>query len=109
MKVIYVLVLAVLALTSCTSDGQRRVLKPTKPATTDKGATSVLFEDDMLGEWQENWFLEGERAVLGHTVEGLWIYCTPSNVDKRVNRAKFDAHHAVLWTKQVPTRGHRFG
>ena len=54
----------------------------------------------MREDWQKNWFLDGKRAILGHTDEGLWMFCTPSGVDKRVDREKFDAHHAVLWTKQ---------
>jgi hypothetical protein len=62
---------------------------------------SVLFEDPMAEGWQENWFLDGKRAILEHRDGGLYYEATPSNVDKRVDRATFDAHHAVLWTKRV--------
>jgi len=66
----------------------------------DSKPDDVLFEDAMLNDWQEIWCLDGERAVLGHTLEGLWFFSTPSMVNKRVDREKFDSHHAVLWTKQ---------
>lgn len=89
---------AALLLMSCISEGEARMHKDASQVHAAPG--TVLFEDSMLDNWQKNWFLDGKRAILGHTDEGLWFFCTPSGVDKGVNRAKFDAHHAVLWTKQ---------
>lgn len=62
--------------------------------------TAVLFEDPMTANWQDNWFLDGERATLEHRDGGLAFLTTASEVDKRVGRAAFDAQHAVLWTRQ---------
>ena len=50
--------------------------------------------------WQDNWFLDGQNAVLEHRDGGLNFITTASKVDKRVDRAPFDAQHAVLWTRQ---------
>jgi len=61
--------------------------------------SNVLFEDSMAENWQEKWFLDGERAILEHRKEGL-AFITEYTVDKRVDRAGFDAQHAVLWTRQ---------
>jgi len=60
----------------------------------------ILFEDSMTKNWEENWFLDGKNAVLEHRDGGLAFLTTASKVDKRVDRAAFDAQHAVLWTRQ---------
>lgn len=59
----------------------------------------VLFEDSMAENWRENWFLDGQRATLEHRDGGL-AFITEYTVNKRVDRAGFDAQHAVLWTRQ---------
>jgi hypothetical protein len=69
-------------------------------ALTSGEAGTVLFEDPMTKDWQNNWFLDGQRAVLEHRDRGLAFITSASKVDKRVDRAAFDAQHAVLWTKQ---------
>lgn len=83
-------------LTACTTVG------PTSKGTvsTSSSAGSVLFNDTMAEGWQENWFLDGQNAVLEHRDDGLDFITTESEVDKNVDRAPFDAQHAVLWTKQ---------
>jgi hypothetical protein len=63
-------------------------------------AATVLFEDTMTREWEQNWFLDGKRATLEHREGGLAFLTTASQVDKNVDRAAFDAQHAVLWTRQ---------
>ena len=73
--------------------------KPMNSQTQTDGS-EVLFEDPMTGNWQANWFLDGERATLEHRDGGLAFITDASNVDKRVDRAAFDAQHAVLWTRQ---------
>jgi len=65
-----------------------------------KADKKVLFEDPMTGNWQKNWFLDGKNAVLEHRDGGLAFLTTASKVDKREDRAAFDARHAVLWTRQ---------
>jgi len=68
---------------------------------TSQAGPTVLFEDSMTENWQDNWFLDGRRAVLEHRDGGLAFITTASKVDKRVDRAAFDAQHAVLWTRQA--------
>lgn len=60
---------------------------------------AILFEDPMAANWQENWFLDGENALLEHRDGGL-AFITEYKVNKNVDRAGFDAQHAVLWTRQ---------
>lgn len=59
-----------------------------------------MFEDSMAENWEQNWFLDGENATLEHRDGGLAFITHASKVDKRVDRAAFDAQHAVLWTRQ---------
>lgn len=87
--------LATLLLTACAAVG------PTsKDAASTSTAGSVLFHDSMARNWQENWFLDGQNAELKHRGGGLDFITTESEVDKNVDRAPFDARHAVLWTRQ---------
>jgi len=59
-----------------------------------------LFEDTMTQNWEKNWFLDGKNATLEHRDGGLAFLTEASGVDKNVDRAAFDAQHAVLWTRQ---------
>jgi len=59
-----------------------------------------MFEDPMTANWQEHWFLDGRNATLEHRDGGLAFLTTASEVHKNVDRAAFDAQHAVLWTRQ---------
>lgn len=65
-----------------------------------KDGTNILFKDPMTKNWQENWFLDGRNAVLEHRPGGLAYMTEASKKDKRVDRAAFDAQHAVLWTRK---------
>lgn len=66
----------------------------------------VLFEDSMTGNWQEQWFLDGEKADLetsedglhfaAATVPGIW----QARNESAEKRELFDSLHAVLWTKE---------
>jgi hypothetical protein len=81
--------------------GCSTTLKGPRSMTHDQTTSSeILFEDSMQANWEESWFLDGKRAKLEHKNGGLEFIATPSNVDKNVDRETFDAHHAVLWTKQ---------
>jgi hypothetical protein len=78
---------------------------PGETGSTVETATqeTVLFEDAMTANWQENWFLDGEKAIVEHRDNGLYFHSTSSGVssqDKNKFREKFDSHHAVLWTRQ---------
>ena len=61
--------------------------------------STILFEDSMLDDWQEKWFLDGQKATLEHRNEGL--YFSGGTITKSEDPEKYHAHHAVLWTKQV--------
>lgn len=87
--------LTALVLSACSTAG------PTGEDTaSESSAESILFMDTMAKGWQENWFLDGQNAELKHRDGGLDFITTESDVDKNVDRAPFDARHAVLWTKR---------
>lgn len=92
-------------LASCASNRPANTSPPMRDSTGHKGGrvmadSRVLFEDPMTENWQANWFLDGKNATLEHRDRGLAFMTTASKVDKRVDRAAFDARHAVLWTRQ---------
>ncbi len=72
----------------------------TSETTSENAKESILFEDSMTEHWKKNWFLDGKNATLEHRDSGLAFITNASKVDKRVDRAAFDARHAVLWTRQ---------
>ncbi|MCD8166527.1 MAG: rhamnogalacturonan lyase [Bacteroides sp.] len=43
-------------------------------------------------EWQKNWFLDGKRALVKTTDQGIWFEAGPTLAS--------DADHSVLWTRQ---------
>jgi hypothetical protein len=53
---------------------------------------TLCFADNMIGDWHENWFLDGEYARITQGEAGMDFWAGP--------RAGDDACHAVLWTKQ---------
>lgn len=58
----------------------------------------ILFEDPMTGDWRENWFLDGKKATLLNTEDGLFF--SAGNVTKSDDSIEYHAHHAVLWTRK---------
>lgn len=62
-------------------------------------ASKILFEDSMMSDWQENWFLDGQKATLEHRNNGL--YFSGGTITKSDDPENYHAHHAVLWTKKV--------
>lgn len=61
--------------------------------------SQVIFQDSMTGDWREQWFLDGEKATVKNTDEGLFFSGGP--VTKMDDPEEYHAHHAVLWTKDV--------
>jgi hypothetical protein len=51
------------------------------------------FEDNATDDWQSHWFLDGVRADITHSQEGMIFSAGPVAGD--------DACHAVLWTKDT--------
>jgi len=70
----------------------------TKPGS-GQSESKILFEDNMTDNWQENWFLDGEKATIEHRDDGL--YFSGGTVTKSEDPENYHAHHAVLWTKKV--------
>jgi hypothetical protein len=83
---------------ACQSTEQKAPSSDTPPA--------ILFEDPMTGDWRDNWFLDGEKAVLEQDENGLRITAAtlPGIWEKRKEspeqRELFDSLHTVLWTKE---------
>jgi hypothetical protein len=51
-----------------------------------------IFSDSGTQDWTQQWFLDGERAIIKNTPEGMLFSAGPIAQD--------DASHAVLWTKE---------
>lgn len=63
------------------------------PKRTDARATpTVLFQDRGTDDWQDKWFLDGQRAKVTNGPDGMTFTAGPE--------AKNDTCHAVLWTRQ---------
>lgn len=60
--------------------------------TTPWTKTALLFEDSGTKNWKENWMLDGERAKVFNTDEGMEFMAGQEYGN--------DTCHAVLWTKQ---------
>lgn len=52
----------------------------------------LVFSDDFVGDWNENWFLEGAKASVENTESGMAFTAGPV--------LKENASHAVLWTNR---------
>lgn len=67
------------------------------PASAPDG-DQVLLDDAMTGDWRDNWFLDGKKATLRNSSEGL--YFAGGTITKADDPVEYHAHHAVLWTKE---------
>jgi len=52
----------------------------------------AVLADDGSGDWTEHWFLDGEKARVVNSPQGMALHAGPVPDD--------DASHAVLWTKR---------
>jgi hypothetical protein len=86
--------LCLTALTSCTSPGANKMKSTSSPFDA-----KILLEDSMAANWEKNWILDGEKATVEHRDGGL--YFAAGTVTKSQDRVLYNAHHAVLWTRQV--------
>ena len=57
------------------------------------GDWRVSFFDNCTGDWKEQWFLDGEVGQVTNDSEGMTLTAGPE--------FKNDAHHMVLWTKDI--------
>jgi hypothetical protein len=67
---------------------------------------TVIFEDSFTGDWSENWFLEGDKAILETSEDGLHFIASTipgiwqTRSESPEMRELFDSLHAVIWTRQ---------
>ena len=52
-----------------------------------------VFFDSGKKDWRENWFLDGNKAVIKNSEKGMDFHAGPTFLD--------DSCHAVLWTKEA--------
>jgi hypothetical protein len=75
---------------------------------TPQSASSdpILFEDPMTGDWRENWFLDGPKAEIENSEQGMHFTATTipgiwqTRTESPEMRELFDSMHSVLWTKE---------
>lgn len=60
-------------------------------AFADDTDWQLVFADDGKGDWAKNWFLEGDKASVTNTPDGMVFTAGPV--------PREHASHAVLWTK----------
>jgi len=68
------------------------ILDVKKKQTVASEKKELLFEDDCTGAWENNWMLDGERAKVTNTPDGMELIAGPEYGN--------DSCHAVLWTKR---------
>jgi hypothetical protein len=69
--------------------------KPADEAAFDganQGPWESAFFDSCTGDWQEQWFLDGEVGQITNGPDGMTLTAGPEFLN--------DAHHMVLWTKK---------
>jgi hypothetical protein len=57
------------------------------------GKWKSIFSDACTGDWTEQWFLDGEVGQVSTGPDGMELVAGPEFAN--------DAHHMVLWTKEV--------
>lgn len=62
-------------------------------AEAEQNAWQLAFEDPCTGDWRERWFLDGEVGKVFNSPQGMQLVAGPE--------FKNDAHHMVLWTKEI--------
>lgn len=60
--------------------------------TLQKKSWKEVFADNGSGDWQQQWFLDGQRATVKNMDDGMLFSAGPIAYD--------NASHAVLWTKK---------
>jgi hypothetical protein len=88
-KIILVFLLALLAWAEGAM-GQNENMEQFR--SLEKNSWKEVFHDSCTGDWQDQWFLDGERAVVKSNKKGMYFSGGPIQSD-------FSCH-AVLWTKE---------
>ena len=81
-----IVILSLLVFTGCINEKQSDFSK-----LNNLSGWTLQLSDPCTGDWQDNWFLDGEIATVVNSETGMNFSAGPVN--------RNDAHHAVLWTK----------
>ena len=57
----------------------------------EKAQWRQIFSDSCIGNWKDNWFLDGEIASVSNSEDGMQLTAGPQFLN--------NAHHLVLWSK----------
>jgi|TARA_B110000495_G_C22940846_1_gene550492 hypothetical protein len=94
MKTVLSLMVAAAILCSCAKqEGMRMSAERTAFEDASAEAWKEIFSDSCTGDWKQQWFLDGEVGKVSTGPEGMELTAGPE--------FKNDAHHMVLWTKDV--------
>jgi len=58
----------------------------------DSAKWTEVFSDPCTDDWTDKWFLDGRKARISHSPQGMDFWAGPTHLE--------DACHAVLWTRQ---------
>ena len=75
---------------SCSSDAQKCDREGFEKLL--KMDWETKFQDNMTSDWTEQWSLDGTKASISHSENGMDFYAGPEFHN--------DTHHAVLWSKE---------
>jgi hypothetical protein len=89
MKHLAACLILVLSAATCPAFGEDSAAAFQKLST---GKWQLVFEDSCTEDWKRHWTLDGEKAKITHSNEGMDFSAGPIWKD--------DASHAVLWTKK---------
>lgn len=93
LSLIYLIILSISVLgQTSNSDRLNDQVSKAKFTQVDQLEWKEVFFDSCTEDWQEKWTLDGEKATIVHSSEGMDYKAGP-------NRRE-DASHAVLWTKE---------
>ena len=69
---------------------------------TNQGSLHENGDENDSSSWQDYWFLDGHHATVKYLDDG-GLYFAAGTVTKKDDPILYNAHHAVLWTRQVFT------
>jgi hypothetical protein len=94
MKSILTLMVASLIFCGCSNQNEmKNSADQTAFDQASEGAWQEVFSDSCTGDWKPQWFLDGEVGTVTTGSEGMTLTAG--------SEFKNDAHHMVLWTKDV--------
>ncbi len=93
-KTVFTLTMVVLSLCGCSKQNDMLVCsEQTLFENASTGSWRETFSDSCTGDWKQQWILDGEVGKVSNGPEGMELTAGPEFLN--------DAHHMVLWTKDV--------